>query len=163
MFAIIKTGGKQYKISEKDVLEIEKIENVKSGDKVMISEVLLISDKDDLKLGFPYVEGAKVELKVLDHVKGEKIRGYKYKAKKRYQRTWGHRQKYTEVEVVKILTSATEINEKPKTRKVVVETKDISSAEKPKTTKKVIKKAVIKKPATEKKVAVKKVGSKKKE
>ncbi|KKP38257.1 MAG: 50S ribosomal protein L21, large subunit ribosomal protein L21 [Candidatus Peregrinibacteria bacterium GW2011_GWF2_33_10] len=105
MFAVIKTGGKQYKVAEKDVLEIEKLNIVKSGDKVMIDKVLLISNDKEVKIGEPYIEGAGVELKILDNVKGEKIRAYTYEAKKRHQKTWGHRQMYSEVEVVKILAT----------------------------------------------------------
>jgi large subunit ribosomal protein L21 len=83
MFAIIKTGGKQYMVSEKDVLEIEKLDEVESGAKVVIKEVLLVAKDDiDIELGTPYVKGARVELKVLDHIKGEKMRGYTYQAKK---------------------------------------------------------------------------------
>ncbi len=99
-FAVIRTGGKQYKVSEGDVLEVEKLD-VKAGDKVSFEEVLLVADKD-VKVGAPVVDGAVVEAKVVDQVKGEKISGFKYKAKARYRRRYGHRQQLTKVEIKKI-------------------------------------------------------------
>ncbi len=99
-FAVIKTGGKQYRVSEGDVIAIEKLNGV-AGDKVSFEEVLLVSDKE-VKLGQPLVEKAVVEAVIVDQTKGEKINGFKYKAKARYRRRWGHRQKLTEVEIKKI-------------------------------------------------------------
>jgi large subunit ribosomal protein L21 len=96
-FAVIKTGGKQYKVEVGTVLSVEKLD-VNAGDKVKFDEVLLISDKD-VKLGNPVIEGASVEAVVIDLVKGEKINGFKYKAKARYRKSYGHRQKYTKVEI----------------------------------------------------------------
>lgn len=102
MFAVIKTGGKQYQVSEGQKLEIEKLTKNEEGDMVKIESVLLVSNEKDVIVGTPYIEGSYVELKVLDHIKGDKIRGYTYQAKKRHQKTWGHRQLATEVEVIKI-------------------------------------------------------------
>lgn len=100
-FAVIKTGGKQYKVAVGDILEIEKL-SVEPGKKVMFEEVFLVADDKDVKVGTPVVEGSVVEAVVLDQVKGVKIHGFKYKAKSRYRRKWGHRQKLTKIEIKKI-------------------------------------------------------------
>jgi len=100
-FAVIKTGGKQYKVSEGDVLDIEKLE-INKGDKVIFSEVLLISDGENVKVGTPTVEGSVVEAVFVDQVKGEKVKGFKFKAKSRYRRRYGHRQQLSKVEIKKI-------------------------------------------------------------
>lgn len=101
MFAIIQTGGKQYKVSKGDKIEINKIES-NEGDKVTFEEVLLIGENGKSKIGTPTVAGAKVEAKVLANKKGDKIRVFKMKPKKRYQRTYGHRSHLTEVEITSI-------------------------------------------------------------
>ncbi len=100
MYAIIATGGKQYRVQEGDVLCIEKIE---AEDGAAVSfDVLLLSDGENVRAGNPLVEGAKVEAKVLGQVRGEKIVVYKYKSKKDYHRKQGHRQPYTKVEITKV-------------------------------------------------------------
>lgn len=102
MFAIIATGGKQYRVQEGDVLYIEKLDAAQ-GDQVEINQVLAVSKTDgDILLGNPVVEGAKAVLKVLEHGKDKKIIVFKYKAKKNYRRKQGHRQPYTKVQVEKI-------------------------------------------------------------
>jgi len=100
-FAIIKTGGKQYKVAEGDKIKIEKIKN-KKGSKIIIKEILLISDNDKLKIGKPYIKDAKVDTKIIDHGKREKIKIIKFKPKKRYKRHAGHRQNYTEIEIKEV-------------------------------------------------------------
>ena len=98
MYAVIETGGKQYRVQEGDVLKVEKIEaNV--GDTVTIDRVLLVAQDGAVKVGSPLVDGAKAMLKVVEHGKGEKIIVFKYKAKKNYRRKQGHRQPYTKVRV----------------------------------------------------------------
>lgn len=99
MFAVIKTGGKQYIVSPGDKIKIEKLET-SEGEEVSF-EALLISDKETL-LGTPYVNGYNIKAKVLRQGKGEKIIVYKYKPKKRYHKKQGHRQLYTEVEILSI-------------------------------------------------------------
>ena len=100
MYAIIATGGKQYRVSEGDVLSIEKIE---AEDGATVSfDVLLLSDGGEVRIGNPVLEGAKVEAKVLGQVRGEKIIVYKYKSKKNYHRKQGHRQPYTKIEITKV-------------------------------------------------------------
>lgn len=97
MFAIIKTGGKQYKVSEGDTIYVEKLD-VEDGKKVVFDEVLMAGDT----IGSPLVDGAVVEGVVEKHGKGKKIIVFKYKAKKGYKRKQGHRQPYTKVLIKKI-------------------------------------------------------------
>lgn len=103
-FAIIKTGGKQYKVQKGDVLEVEKLE-VGRKKEVTFKEVLLISDDEKkIEVGTPLVKGAKVQAKVLEpEVKGKKVTIVKFKAKKRYKKKTGFRPKYTKVEISKIV------------------------------------------------------------
>ena len=101
MYAIIKTGGKQYKIAEGDEVIIEKLE-VAEGDKVTFEEVLTIVDGENVKVGQPVVEGAKVTGSVVKNGKGPKIRIFKYKHKTNYRRRQGHRQPFTKVKIEKI-------------------------------------------------------------
>ena len=100
MYAIIATGGKQYRVSEGDVIYIEK--NDAQVDSTVSFDVLLMGNDGDVKIGTPVVEGVKVEGKVVGQIRGEKIVVYKYKSKKNYRRKQGHRQPYTKVEITKI-------------------------------------------------------------
>ena len=100
MYAIIATGGKQYRVQEGDVILIEKIEA--EVDSTVSFDALLIGGDGEVKIGTPTVAGAKVEAKVVGQVKGEKIVVYKYKSKKTYHRKQGHRQPYTKVEITKV-------------------------------------------------------------
>lgn len=97
MFAIIETGGKQYKVSEGDELFVEKLDAEAEGE-VVFDKVLMVEGK----VGTPYVEGATVKATVVKHGKGKKIIVYKYKSKKNYHKKQGHRQPYTKVKVVAI-------------------------------------------------------------
>lgn len=100
MYAIIATGGKQYRVSEGDVIYIEKIDA--QVDSTVSFDVLLMGNDGDVKIGTSVVEGVKVEGKVVGQIRGEKIVVYKYKSKKNYRRKQGHRQPYTKVEITKI-------------------------------------------------------------
>lgn len=100
MYAIIKTGGKQYCVEEGKIITVEKLD-VAAGDEVTFEEVLLISG-DAVKIGQPTVAGAKVTAKVLAQGKEKKIRIFKYKAKSSYRRRQGHRQPFTKVQIEKI-------------------------------------------------------------
>ena len=100
MYAFIATGGKQYRVSEGDVIYIEKIDA--QVDSTVSFDVLLMGNDGDVKIGTPVVEGVKVEGKVVGQIRGEKIVVYKYKSKKNYRRKQGHRQPYTKVEITKI-------------------------------------------------------------
>ena len=101
MYAIIESCGKQYKVAEGDVVFFEKLD-AEEGKKVNFDKVVLVSNEDKIEVGTPYVKGVKVEGKVVKHGKGKKIIVYKYKAKKNYRRTQGHRQPYTKVEITAI-------------------------------------------------------------
>ena len=100
MYAIIATGGKQYRVSEGDVIYIEKIDA--QVDSTVSFDVLLMGNDGPETIGTPVVEGVKVEGKVVGQIRGEKIVVYKYKSKKNYRRKQGHRQPYTKVEITKI-------------------------------------------------------------
>jgi len=99
--AIIKTGGKQYLIKKGTKLKIEKIEG-EIGAKVDFAEVLFVGDEKEAKVGAPFIKGAKIEGKILKQDKDKKVWGIKHKAKKRYKVKFGHRQPFTEVEIIKI-------------------------------------------------------------
>ncbi|MEG0797801.1 MAG: 50S ribosomal protein L21 [Acidaminococcaceae bacterium] len=102
MYAIIKTGGKQYRVSEGDVLNVEKLV-VDEGANVVFDEVLtVVTDGGEIKIGKPVVAGAKVTAKVVEHGKAKKIFVFKYKAKANYRKRQGHRQPYTQVEITSI-------------------------------------------------------------
>jgi len=105
MFAVIKTGGKQYLVSPGDKIKIEKIDKAE-GKEITFGQVLLLQKGKAIKIGTPLVKGAKVKAKVLKQDRAKKIIIFKYKAKKRYQKKMGHRQPYTEVEILKILLSS---------------------------------------------------------
>ena len=101
MYAIIKTGGKQYKVAEGDEIIVEKLE-AEEGGEVTFEEVLSVVDGDNVKIGQPLVSGAKVSAKVVKNGKGPKIRIFKYKHKTNYRRRQGHRQPFTKVKIEKI-------------------------------------------------------------
>ena len=101
MYAIIQTGGKQYKVQAGDVIFVEKL-SVNAGDSVTFDQVLAVSKDGSLTTGSPTVAGASVTGKVEQQVKGEKIIVFKYKPKKNYKRKQGHRQPYTKVTIESI-------------------------------------------------------------
>lgn len=100
MYAVIETGGKQYRVEEGDTVYVEKLE-CNEGDKVTFDKVLVLNGKD-LKVGAPYVKGAKVTAKVEKNGKGKKIHVFTYRSKKGSKRALGHRQPYTKVVIDKI-------------------------------------------------------------
>ena len=100
MFAVIQTGGKQYKVSENQVLDVEKLDRAE-GDQVEL-DVLMVSDGKTVKTGSPVLSNVKCVAEVVAQGKGDKIVVYKYKAKKNYRRKQGHRQPYTEVKILEI-------------------------------------------------------------
>lgn len=105
MYAIIKTGGKQYKVTEGDVIYVEKLD-IEDGKAVTFDQVLAYSDGKKLKTGKPVLKDVKVKGKVVKTGKGKKIIVFKFKPKKTYKRTQGHRQPYTKVEIGKITVAA---------------------------------------------------------
>ena len=98
MYAVIETGGKQYRVQEGDVLSVEKL-GLEAGEKVEFDKVLVLSDDEGIKIGAPYVEGAKVFGEVVENGKAKKVIIFKYKSKKDYRKKQGHRQPYTMVEI----------------------------------------------------------------
>ncbi|MGI6143792.1 MAG: 50S ribosomal protein L21 [bacterium] len=102
MYAIIETGGKQYKVQPGDVVFVEKLPG-EVGEKVEFDQVLALKDNEQLQVGTPYIEGARVVAKVLEQDKHKKILVFKYKAKSNYRRRYGHRQPYTRVLVEEII------------------------------------------------------------
>lgn len=101
MYAIIATGGKQYKVAEGDVVRVEKL-NAEAGEKVTFDKVLMVSTDGDIKVGDPYLKGATVSAEVAKEGRGKKVIIFKYKPKKGYAKKQGHRQSYTEVKIEKI-------------------------------------------------------------
>ncbi len=98
MYAIIKTGGKQYRVEEGQVIYIEKLDAA-ADETVTFDEVLSVVDGDNVNFGAPLVNGASVSATVLEHGKGKKIRVFKFKSKSNYRRRQGHRQPYTKVRI----------------------------------------------------------------
>ena len=101
MYAIVKTGGKQYKVAEGDTIFVEKLE-ADEGETVIFDQVLTVVNDASVKVGRPMVDGAKVTGKVMAHGKGKKILVFKYKAKSNYRKRQGHRQPFTKVVIEKI-------------------------------------------------------------
>lgn len=101
MYAVLTTGGKQYKVSEGDTIYVEKL-NAEADSEVELNEVLAVSKEDGLKVGNPLVEGAKVTAKVVKQGKDRKVIVFKYKSKKDYRRKQGHRQPFTKLLIEKI-------------------------------------------------------------
>ncbi len=101
MYAIIETGGKQYRVVEGDIVEVEKLPPEK-GNEVIFERVLVLKDAEGLKAGQPYLEGCQVEGRVLHQGRARKIIVFKYKPKKNYRRKRGHRQPFTRVRIEKI-------------------------------------------------------------
>lgn len=100
MYAVIKTGGKQYRVKEGDVLEIEKL-GAEKGQKVNFDQVFLIEDEGRVLVGTPVVENAVVRAEVVENFKGDKVLIFKKKRRKQYRRTKGHRQELTKVRIEK--------------------------------------------------------------
>lgn len=101
MFAVIRTGGKQYLVSPGDKIKIEKIDK-EEGKEITFTDVLLVEKSNKLEIGDPKVKGAKVIGKILKQDKAKKVVILKYKPKSRYKKKTGHRQPFTEVEILKI-------------------------------------------------------------
>lgn len=101
MLAVVEIGGKQYLVSPKQKLEVDKL-NKKEGEEVIFDKVLLFQKGKKVEIGTPYVKGVKVVAEVLSHKKGPKLIVFKYKPKKRYRKKKGHRQTFTEIEIKEI-------------------------------------------------------------
>lgn len=141
MIAVAKIGGHQAIVKVGDILEVDKLK-VEAGKKIKF-DTLLISEEDgkNFQVGAPILDGVQVEAKIIEHSRGEKIRIFKMKPRKRYRRLRGHRQDYTVIEIVSI--GAAKVAAKPTVKKETTEKKSVA------------KKAAVKKPAAKKPVAKK--------
>ena len=136
-FAIIETGGKQYKVSASKILEVEKL-NLKKGDIVKFKNVLLLNDNNKTEIGNPSVEGASVEAKLLDNVKDRTILVFHKRRRKNSRKKNGHRQLHSKIQITKILSKGGKIIDEVK----IVEKKKKDFKEEKKQTKKLEKKPV---------------------
>jgi large subunit ribosomal protein L21 len=101
MYAVFKTGGKQYRATTGDVLKVEKIEADK-GATVELDQVLMVGEGEDVKIGTPYLDGGKVTATVVDHGRRDKIKVIKFKRRKNHRKQMGHRQYFTQIEITGI-------------------------------------------------------------
>ena len=101
MYAVIESGGKQHRVEEGEVLQLEKLEAA-TGDKVKFDKILLVGEGESVKIGTPYVEGSQVEAEVLKQGRSDKIKIIKFNRRKHYKKTQGHRQLFTEVKITGI-------------------------------------------------------------
>jgi large subunit ribosomal protein L21 len=102
MYAVIATGGKQYRVQAEDIIDIERLEEHEEGTKIEFDKVLTVGEGADVKVGSPYVEGAKVEAEIVEEFRGKKVIAFKMKKRKGYRKTIGHRQDLVKVKIVKI-------------------------------------------------------------
>lgn len=103
MFAVVETGGKQYKVSIGSIIKIEKI-SAKEGEEIILDKILLLNKDGEVLIGKPYLEGIKVIARVLKHDKYPKVIVFKFKRKKHYRRKYGHRQPFTKLSIENIVT-----------------------------------------------------------
>lgn len=101
MYAIVETGGKQFRVSKGDVIRVEKLA-VAEGDSIALDQVMMLQSEAGTVIGNPYIDGASVNARVVENGKSKKVIIYKYKAKKNYRKKQGHRQPFTELEIVEI-------------------------------------------------------------
>ena len=112
MHAIVESGGKQYRVAEGDTFQAELL-TVEEGEELVINKVIAISGDEGTEIGHPYLDGAKVICKVLEHGKGRKVIVFHYKPKKNIRKKKGHRQPFTKLEVISILTDQNEYSQPP--------------------------------------------------
>jgi len=144
MYAVFKTGGKQYRATQGQKIKLEKL-NANSGDKVLFTEVLMVGEGSDVDIGTPYLTNASVEATVLEEGKDKKIEVIKFKRRKNYKRTFGHRQCYTLVEITGIkLKEETKSQPKKAAKPKKAAAKIKKAAAKPKKAAAKIKKAAAK-------------------
>jgi len=153
MFAVIKTGGKQYKVAKDDVIVVEKL-NGEAGEVVAFDSVLMVGEGADTKAGAPFIEGVCVAGEVIEQTRGDKILVFKKKRRQNYRRTNGHRQDLTVVRITDILTDGKKPEAKAKKAAAPKKTEADEAEGAP-------KKAAAKKPAAAKKAPAKKAPAKK--
>ena len=101
MYAVFKTGGKQYKASTGDIVRVEKLP-ADSGESIELNEVLMVADGEDIRVGAPTLDGGKITAEIVGHGRGEKIRIIKFRRRKHHMKQMGHRQHYTEIKITGI-------------------------------------------------------------
>lgn len=101
MYAVFKTGGKQYKATTGDIVRVEKLP-ADSGESIELNEVLMVADGDDIRVGAPTLDGGKITAEIVGHGRGEKIRIIKFRRRKHHMKQMGHRQHYTEIKITGI-------------------------------------------------------------
>ncbi len=101
MYAVVKTGGKQYRVAEGDTLKVEKL-GVEEGETVELNEVLMVADGEDIKVGAPFLDGGKVTATVKSNGRGKKVKIIKFRRRKHHMKRQGHRQSYTELTITAI-------------------------------------------------------------
>lgn len=124
MYAVIKTGGKQYKVAQGDILRVEKL-SADVGTSIDFNDVLLVADKENIKIGTPQVPGGKVLATVQEHGRGKKIKIIKFKRRKHHCKRMGHRQYFTDVKITSIMADGIEpapMITKPETESTVSDT-----------------------------------------
>jgi large subunit ribosomal protein L21 len=121
MYAVIKTGGKQYRVIAGERLKVEKLD-VEVGGKITLDQILMVSNGDETTIGSPIIKGATVNATVLSHGRGDKVMIFKFRRRKHYRKTQGHRQSYTEIQIG-------EINAATKSAKAKVAKADAKAAE----------------------------------
>jgi len=104
MNAIVRTGGKQYNVSPGDIIQVETLQEAE-GEVVSLDDILLVRDGETVTIGTPVVENASVKVKVLSHGRGKKIKVFKFKRRKQYHRTQGHRQDFTRIQIEEIVSN----------------------------------------------------------
>lgn len=125
MYAVIKSGGKQHRVEEGEFLRVEKLD-VATGEKIHFDEVLMVTDGEKVKIGTPYISGAKVTAEILSHGRADKIRIIKFNRRKHSRKQMGHRQWFTEIKIVNISATKSKVKTEIKTElkaKTVVEPK----------------------------------------
>jgi len=127
MFAVIKTGGKQYKVQEEEILQVEKL-NIEKGKKVKFEEVLLIEDGDMTQIGTPFVKNAVVDAVVVENFKDKKVIVFKKKRRKQYRKTRGHRQELTKIKIEEIVFAGRKAPKKAAPKKKATAKKTIKPA-----------------------------------
>ncbi len=160
MYAVIKTGGKQYKVAAGDYLKVEKLDG-EVGSKVVIDKVVMLADGDDVKIGSPLVAGAKVNATVLSHGRGDKVKIFKFNRRKHYRKTQGHRQSYTEIKIEDINGKGGAAKPAAKKAAPKAAEKTTAAAKKPAAKKAAAPKKAAAKPAAKKTTAAKKPAAKK--
>ena len=102
MYAVIATGGKQYRVQAEDIIDIERLDEHEAGEKIEFDKVLTVGEGADVKVGSPYVEGAKVEAEIVEEFRGKKVIAFKMKKRKGYRKTIGHRQNLIKIKILNI-------------------------------------------------------------